>query len=42
MKVFRRKDGLYDVEAHLVDTKPFAFERVNRPDSCPPGSLHDL
>ena len=43
MKVFRRKDGLYDVEAHLVDTKPFAFERVNRPDLLPAGQpLHDL
>ena len=43
MKVFRRKGGLYDVEAHLVDTKPFAFERVNRPDPLPAGqALHDL
>ena len=43
MKVFRRKDGLYDVEAHLVDTKPFAFERVNRPDPLPAGQpQHDL
>jgi hypothetical protein len=43
MKVFRRTDGLYDVEAHLVDTKPFPFERVNQPAPLPPGQpLHDL
>ena len=30
MKVYRRKDGLFDVEAHLRDTKPFDFHRVGR------------
>lgn len=42
MKAYRRKDGLYDVESKLVDTKPFAFQRVTG-DPVPAGnSLHDL
>ena len=27
MRAYRREDGLYDVEAHLVDTKPFDLVR---------------
>lgn len=43
MRAYARDDGLYDVEAHLVDTKPFLFERVSRQMSVPPGqALHDL
>lgn len=43
MKAYRRKDGLFDVEAHLHDSKPFAFQRVGRADPLPAGaSQHDL
>ena len=43
MKVYRRDDGLFDVEAHLVDTKPFEFLRPSSPVPVPAGqALHDL
>jgi hypothetical protein len=43
MRAFARDDGLYDVEAHLVDRKPFPFKRTHAPDPIPPGQpLHDL
>ncbi len=43
MTAYSRDDGLYDVEAHLVDTKPFFFERLGSPHPVPPGeALHDL
>lgn len=43
MHSFEREDGLYDVEARLVDTKPFAFERIGMPMPVPAGqALHDL
>ena len=43
MRAYARDDGLFDVEAHLVDRKPFAFKRVSRPDPIPAGEpLHDL
>jgi hypothetical protein len=43
MNVFKRDDGLFDVEGRLIDTKPFAFARVCTPEPLPPGSpLHDL
>ena len=43
MQAYAREDGLYDVEAHLVDTKPFLFESLGRPLPVPPGqALHDL
>lgn len=43
MKAWRRADGLFDVEAHLVDTKPFDFQRVALPQPIPAGQpLHDL
>ncbi len=43
MKAYRRDDGLFDVEAHLVDTKPFAFLRPSSPIPVPAGqALHDL
>ncbi|HYF21520.1 MAG TPA: DUF2889 domain-containing protein [Ramlibacter sp.] len=29
MRAYRRRDGLYDVEAHLEDRKPFDFQRPN-------------
>jgi hypothetical protein len=43
MKVYVRDDGLYDVEAQLVDKKPFEFRRAINPLPLPAGeSLHDL
>lgn len=43
MRAYAREDGLYDVEARLVDTKTFAFERLGNPEPIPPGqSLHDI
>jgi hypothetical protein len=43
MKAYAREDGLYDVEARLVDRKPFAFKRFSSPEPLPAGqALHDL
>jgi Protein of unknown function (DUF2889) len=43
MRAFARTDGLFDVEARLIDTKPFAFERLGKPEPVPAGdALHDL
>ncbi len=43
MRAYARDDGLYDVESHLVDTKPFAFKRSGGPEHWPAGApLHDL
>jgi hypothetical protein len=43
MKAYAREDGLYDVEAHLVDTKPFVFQRLSSPEPLPAGQpLHDM
>ena len=43
IKAFARDDGLYDVEAHLVDRKPFDFWRVQRDEPITAGDpLHDL
>lgn len=43
MRAYAREDGHFDVEAHLVDRKPFAFKRVFKPQPVPPMEpLHDL
>jgi hypothetical protein len=43
MRAYARDDGLYDVESHLVDTKPFPFKRSGGPEPWPAGAaLHDL
>ena len=43
MRAYAREDGLYDAEAHLVDTKPFDFLRPSSPVPAPAGqALHDL
>ncbi|PTB19093.1 hypothetical protein C9I57_18745 [Trinickia symbiotica] len=43
MTVYARDDGLYDIEARLVDTKPFAFPLLARSEPLPAGApLHDL
>jgi Protein of unknown function (DUF2889) len=43
MRAYARDDGLYDVEAHLVDRKPFDFVRDSSTEPIPAGTaLHDL
>ena len=43
MRVYAREDDRYDVEAHLVDRKPFAYLRFSVPEPAPAGhALHDL
>jgi hypothetical protein len=43
MKAYARVDGLFDVEAHLVDSKPFEFLRVGAGRPVQPNQpLHDL
>lgn len=43
MQTYARDDGLYDVEARLIDRKPFDFTRPSSPIPVPAGqSLHDL
>ena len=42
MQGFARADGLYDIEAHLVDTKTYAFENMDR-GAIPAGEpLHGM
>lgn len=43
MTAYQRDDGLFDVDARLVDRKPFDFYARNRPAPLPAGdALHDL
>ncbi len=43
MRAYMRGDGLFDVEAHLVDRKPFQFIRITEPEPTAAGqALHDL
>lgn len=43
MQAFARDDGLFDVEARLIDRKPFPFVRAKSPEPTPAGEpLHDL
>jgi len=43
MEAFVRDDGLYDIEARLVDRKPFPFVRMSSPVPTPAGEpLHDI
>lgn len=43
MKTYARDDGMFDVEAHLVDTKPFDFQPQTWPEPVRAGqALHDL
>lgn len=43
MRVYARDDGQFDVEAHLVDRKPFDFKRLSLPEPLAAGqALHDL
>jgi len=43
MKAYARDDGLFDVEAHLVDVKPFTHKRFSCNEPTPAGQpIHDL
>ena len=43
VRAFARDDGLFDVEARLIDRKPFAFWRIAQPTATPAGEpLHDI
>lgn len=43
MTAFARDDGMFDVEARLIDRKPFDFLRPSSPEPVPAGqALHDL
>jgi hypothetical protein len=43
MRIYAREDGLFDVEARLVDSKPFAYMRPDHADLHPAQApLHDL
>ena len=39
---FRRADGLWDIEGHLVDTKTYAFENIHRGTIEPGTPIHDM
>jgi hypothetical protein len=42
MRGFQRSDGLFDIEAHLVDTKSYAFDNIDR-GTVPVGeALHGM
>jgi hypothetical protein len=43
LAVFKREDGLYDVEGRVLDTKPHAFRRLMQTQDTPAGTpLHDI
>ncbi len=43
LRGYRRRDGVFEIEAHLVDTKPFPFQRPLQEEETPPDTpLHDL
>ena len=39
---FEREDGLYDIEAHLVDTKGYTYIETLRGERKPGDSVHDM
>jgi hypothetical protein len=39
---YRREDGLWDIEGHLVDTKSYAFENRHRGPIQPGEALHGM
>jgi len=39
---YRRADGLWDIEGHLVDTKTYAFHNDHRGEIRPGVPLHDM
>ena len=39
---YRREDGLWDIEGHLIDTKPYAFNNDERGDIAPGVPVHEM
>ncbi len=39
---YRREDGLWDIEGHLVDTKTYAFSNRSRGEVSPGTPLHEM
>ena len=39
---YRREDGLWDIEAHLVDTKTYSFNNSYRGEIKPGDAIHDM
>ncbi len=39
---FERDDGLFDIEARIVDTKGYAYTETHRGDRKPGDSVHDM
>jgi len=39
---YRRQDGLFDIEAHLIDTKPFAMPNQDRGHIAAGQALHEM
>ncbi|MCC7273443.1 MAG: DUF2889 domain-containing protein [Alphaproteobacteria bacterium] len=39
---YRRDDGLWDIEGHLVDSKTYSFEMQSRGDMPPGEAIHDM
>ena len=39
---YRRDDGLWDIEAHMTDTKSYAFTNSHRGEIAPGEPLHDM
>jgi len=42
LRGYRRADGLWDIEGHLVDTKPFEFPREDGSMRPPEDAIHDM
>ena len=42
LRGYRRSDGLFDIEAHLVDTKTYAFKNTDRGEVEPGTPLHGM
>jgi hypothetical protein len=42
LRGYARADGLYDIEAHLVDTKSYPFENQDRGTIAPGEALHGM
>ncbi|HEY8610526.1 MAG TPA: DUF2889 domain-containing protein [Roseomonas sp.] len=42
MHGYRRADGLFDIEGHLVDTKTYPFANLDRGTIAPGEALHEM
>lgn len=43
LRGYEREDGLFDIEAHLIDTKTYPFRRVGHTVDAPAGTpLHEM